>query len=68
MTTDRAQTPASSPTFPRARLAGRDPNDWDVLALALRMDAPIWTEDQDFFGVGVATWTSRHVERYFTRP
>jgi predicted nucleic acid-binding protein len=24
--------------------------------------APIWTEDQDFFGTGVATWTSNRIE------
>jgi hypothetical protein len=26
--------------------------------------APIWTEDQDFFGSGVATWTSGRIEVY----
>ena len=48
----------------KQRLEGRDPNDWDVLALALQMNAPLWTEDQDFFGVGIATWSSRLVERF----
>jgi predicted nucleic acid-binding protein len=47
-----------------ARLAKRDPHDADVLALALTLQCPIWTEDQDFFGTGVATWTSSQVERY----
>jgi predicted nucleic acid-binding protein len=47
-----------------ARLAKRDPQDADVLALALVLQCPIWTEDQDFFGTGVATWTSSQVERY----
>ena len=47
-----------------ARLAGRDPFDTDVLALALTLECPIWTEDRDFFGTGVATWTSGQVERY----
>ena len=46
------------------RLAKRDPQDADVLALALALQCPIWTEDQDFFGTGVATWTSSQVERY----
>jgi predicted nucleic acid-binding protein len=49
-----------------ARLARRDPQDADVLALALILQCPIWTEDQDFFGTGVATWTSNQVERYLT--
>ncbi len=46
----------------RARLA--DPEDWPVLACALVLDCPIWTEDRDFFGTGVATWTSDRVEIY----
>lgn len=49
----------------RARIAQRDPDDWPVLACALLLDCPIWTEDRDFFGTGVATWTSDRVEIYF---
>ncbi|WP_455227346.1 PIN domain-containing protein [Lautropia mirabilis] len=31
----------------------------------LVLDAcPIWTEDQDFFGTGVPTWTTDRVELY----
>jgi predicted nucleic acid-binding protein len=41
-----------------ARIQARDPNDWPVLACALLLRQPIWTEDRDFFGVGVATWTT----------
>jgi hypothetical protein len=29
---------------------------------ALALGCPIWTEDTDFFGCGVATWTSNNVE------
>ena len=29
-----------------------------IVAVALLLDFPIWTEDQDFFGSGVATWTT----------
>lgn len=36
----------------------RDPNDWQTVALALSLDASIWTHDQDFFGCGIATWTT----------
>jgi predicted nucleic acid-binding protein len=39
----------------RTRLASRDPDDWPVLATALALASPIWTEDSDFFGAGVAT-------------
>ncbi len=46
----------------RRRLGDRDPNDWPILACALATGAAIWTEDTDFFGCGVATWTSSRVE------
>jgi predicted nucleic acid-binding protein len=46
----------------RERLKRRDPEDWPVLATALAFDCPVWTEDRDFFGCGIATWTSERVE------
>ena len=48
----------------RGRLEQRDPEDWPILAAALALDCPIWTEDTDFFGCGVATWTSNRVETF----
>ncbi len=36
----------------------RDPNDWPTVALAMRLDAAIWTSDYDFFGCGLPTWTT----------
>jgi len=48
----------------RQRLARRDENDWPILATALALNCPIWTEDTDFFGCGVATWTSDRVELF----
>ena len=47
------------------RIAARDADDWPVLACAMTLDCPVWTEDADFFGTGVATWTSNRVELYF---
>lgn len=47
-----------------SRIASQDPNDWPSIAVALLLDAPIWTEDRDFFGCGVATWTTDRVEIY----
>jgi predicted nucleic acid-binding protein len=46
----------------RARIASRDLEDWPIVATALLLSAPIWTEDQDFFGAGIATWTSDRIE------
>jgi predicted nucleic acid-binding protein len=48
----------------RARISSRDVDDWPVVATALLLDAPIWTEDRDFFGTGIATWTSNRIELY----
>lgn len=48
----------------RERLEKRDLRDWPVVALALVLNLPIWTEDQDLFGSGVATWTTDRVELY----
>lgn len=36
----------------------RDPDDWPTVALALVLEAAIWTSDQDFFGCGLPTWTT----------
>lgn len=47
-----------------ARIGPRDPDDWPVLACALIADCPIWTEDRDFFGTGVATWTTALVGQF----
>jgi predicted nucleic acid-binding protein len=41
-----------------------DPDDWPIVAAALLLDLPIWTEDQDFFGSGIAIWTTDRVEIY----
>ena len=47
------------------RIGLRDPDDWPVVATALLLDLPIWNEDQDFFGSGMAVWTTDRVELYF---
>lgn len=50
----------------RALLKGRDPDDWPILAAAWALNAPIWTQDQDFFGLGVATWTTANVQHFLS--
>ena len=49
-----------------ARIEQRDPDDWPILATALALECPIWTEDNDFFGAGVPTWTTDRVEIYLS--
>lgn len=46
------------------RIAIRDADDWPVLACAMVIGCPVWTEDTDFFGTGVATWTSDRIALY----
>ncbi len=36
----------------------RDPEDVDILALTLKLDVPIWTNDNDFKGLGVTIYTT----------
>lgn len=47
------------------RIAIRDADDWPVLACAMVLGCPVWTEDADFFGTGIATWTTDRVALYF---
>jgi predicted nucleic acid-binding protein len=46
------------------RISIRDADDWPVLACAMTIACPVWTEDADFFGSGIATWTTDRVELY----
>jgi predicted nucleic acid-binding protein len=46
----------------RLRLRGRDEDDWPVLATALGLVCGVWTEDADFFGTGIAVWTTNSIE------
>jgi predicted nucleic acid-binding protein len=50
----------------RQRMQIRDEADWPVLAAALALKCSIWTEDADFFGSGVATWTTDRVELFLS--
>lgn len=43
----------------RSRLQKRGQPDWPVLAAALSLDTVIWSNDRDFFGVGVPVWSTR---------
>jgi predicted nucleic acid-binding protein len=53
---------AAFETEARNRLHGRDEDDWPVLACALALGCGIWSEDADFFGTGIAVWTTSRIE------
>jgi predicted nucleic acid-binding protein len=42
----------------RHRIERRDPTDVDVLALALHLDVPVWSNDRDFEDTGVSRFTT----------
>lgn len=44
-----------------ARLRDGGKSDWPSLAAALAFDGQIWSEDVDFFGVGVPVWTTDNI-------
>ena len=48
----------------RERMLSRDEADWPIVATSLLLKCPVWTEDRDFFGSGIPTWTSGTVELY----
>ena len=53
--TVEAETYSPYEVVARERIDRRDEDDWPILAAALALRCPIWTEDTDFFGCGVAT-------------
>jgi predicted nucleic acid-binding protein len=42
----------------------RDPDDGHTVAVALRYGTAIWTQDNDFLGCGIATWTTGTLLRH----
>jgi predicted nucleic acid-binding protein len=52
-------------SFYKAKLAeakvimdAKDPDDVDVAALALELDAPVWSNDNDFLGFPLGRYTT----------
>ena len=45
----------------------RDPDDWPTVALAMVLDAGIWTGDADFRGCGLPTWATDTLPAEVTR-
>jgi len=52
----------------RDLIGSRDPNDVDLLALALKIRSPIWTNDRDFQGLGVVVYTTAQLAAMSDRP
>jgi predicted nucleic acid-binding protein len=54
-----------SPSLPQARklIASRDPDDVGILALALHMNLPLWSNDNDFEKAGIEWYTTAELLR-----
>ena len=63
-----ARAYSSSMAEARRRIGGRDPDDIDVLALALRLQSPLWSNDRDFEGTGVEQMTTPDLLKLFFGP
>ncbi len=64
----RVTEPVYLPLETEARWrSARDPDDWPVVAVALAVGGAIWTNDKDFLGTGVATWTTETVRAWLER-
>jgi predicted nucleic acid-binding protein len=63
-----APTYRSQEAAARARIHYKNTRDWPILAAAIVHQAPIWTDDRDFFGVGVPTWTTRNIRYMGVAP
>jgi predicted nucleic acid-binding protein len=39
-------------------MAGRDPEDWPTVAVALSLSVPVWSQDRDFEASGLRIYTT----------
>jgi predicted nucleic acid-binding protein len=40
------------------RIAARDPDDWPTVALALKLEMPVWSQDKDLADAGIEVVTT----------
>ncbi len=57
-----APTYRSQEAAAKARIHYKNTRDWPILAAAIEHGGAIWTDDRDFFGTGVPTWTTRNIK------
>ena len=49
---------AASLAEARRRIGRRDPDDVELLALAIQLEIPVWSNDNDFENTGVVWYTT----------
>lgn len=47
----------------QALIGKRDPDDFHLLALALKLDCPIWSNDKDFENLGISVYKTLELVR-----
>jgi len=47
----------------KRRIGRRDPDDVDILALAIQFEIPIWSNDRDFEDSGIQRYTTEDLLR-----
>jgi len=47
----------------KRRIGGRDPDDVDILALAIQFQVPVWSNDKDFEASGIEWYTTEDLLR-----
>jgi len=67
VTTVERMTYASKIAEATKRLGRRDPDDVELLALALHADIPVWSNDNDFEEAGVTWFTTAQLLRHLDR-
>lgn len=50
------------------RIGKIDPDDIDLLALGLKLNIPIWTNDSDFQGLKIKTYTTAEILKILGQP
>ena len=58
-----AATYSRSISEAKRRIGRRDPDDVDILALAIHFDIPIWSNDKDFEDCGIQRYTTEDLLR-----
>ena len=59
----RRETYANSISEAKRRIGRRDPDDVEILALALHFQIPMWSNDKDFEDAGVEWYTTEDLLR-----
>lgn len=69
LTIYQSKTYRHSITKAKMQVARRDPDDVDILALAIELGHPLWTNDKDFEETSIRVFTTAELlTMYFPKP